>query len=141
KSESSYFYTEEGVYRKSNHWGRVANCRWKLIAEENYKNQTIVTGFAKWTNFFPLNSKEKIFFIEVNFDKKTTEIKSKHKTSTAHLFTFSEVIIRKKQIMHLLKETKWAHYFEMEISELRNAIISEYIHSDKTLQHIKKELS
>ena len=30
KSGSSYVYTEKGVYRYSNHWGRVANCRWKL---------------------------------------------------------------------------------------------------------------
>ena len=141
KSESSYFYTEEGVYRKSNHWGRVANCRWKLIAEEKYKNQTTVIGFAKWANFFPLNSKEKIFFIEVNFDNKTTEIKSNHKTSTPHLFSFPEAIKRKKEITHLFKETKWANYFEMEIAELRCAIISEYIHSDKKLQQIKKEYS
>tara|TARA_B110000091_G_scaffold2744_1_gene2634 strand:- start:632 stop:1213 length:582 start_codon:yes stop_codon:yes gene_type:complete len=141
KSESSYFYTEEGVYRKSNHWGRVANCRWKLIAEENYKNQTTVIGFAKWANFFPLNSKEKLFFIEVNFDKKTAEIKSNNKTPKAYLFNFPEATKRKKEITHLFKETKWANYFELDIAELRCEIISEYIHSDKTLQQIKKEHS
>ena len=69
KSESSYFYTDEGVYRKSNHWGRVANCRWKLISNENYKNQQIVIGFAKWIDFYPINSSEKIFFIDVNKPK------------------------------------------------------------------------
>ena len=30
KSDSAYFYTKEGVYRKSNHWGRAAKCRWVL---------------------------------------------------------------------------------------------------------------
>lgn len=138
KSESRYFYTEEGVYRKSNHWGRVANCRWKLIAKKDYKNQTTGIGYAKWTDFYPIHSKEKIFFIDVNFDKKTAEIKSNQKTSTTHLFNFPEAIKRKKQITHLFKETKWANYFEMDLTELRCAIISEYIHSDKTLQQIKK---
>ena len=44
KSDSTYFYTNEGVYRKSNHWGRVANCRWKLISTANYKNQEVVVA-------------------------------------------------------------------------------------------------
>ena len=63
KSESIYFYTNEGVFRKSNHWGRVANCRWKIIANENFKNQQIVIGFAKWIDFHPINSREKSYFI------------------------------------------------------------------------------
>ena len=41
KSGSSYFFTEEGVYRSSNHWGRAANCRWRLIAISNAKMQLI----------------------------------------------------------------------------------------------------
>ena len=27
---SRYWYTEDGVIRESNHWGRVASCRWNL---------------------------------------------------------------------------------------------------------------
>ncbi len=139
KSESSYFYTNEGVYRKSNHWGRVANCRWKLITDENYKNQSTVIGFAKWSNFYPINATEKIFFIEVDFNRKTTEIKSSNETSTIHVFTFSEATKRKKQIMYLFKEYKWATYFDLNIDELRGKIISDYINSDKTLQQLKKK--
>ena len=30
KSGSSYFFTDQGVYRLSNHWGRAANCKWRL---------------------------------------------------------------------------------------------------------------
>lgn len=137
KSESHYFYTKEGVYRKSNHWGRVANCRWKLIGKKNFKNQVTQIGFAKWTDFYPIQSKEKIFFIDVNFYKKTTEIKTNHKISTPHLFNYLEAIKRKKQIVRLFKETKWANYFEMNIAQLRGTVISAYIHSDKTLQEIK----
>jgi len=137
KSDSMYFYTKEGVYRKSNHWGRVANCRWKLLANEDYKNQQIVIGFAKWTDFYPINSTEKIFFIDVDFDKKTAKIQTKKESTTNFLFTFSDAQKKTKQITHLFKEDKWANYFEGDIDYLRKQIILEYINSNKTLQEIK----
>jgi hypothetical protein len=140
KSDSQYFYTKEGVYRKSNHWGRVANCRWKLISNENYKNQNTVIGFAKWSDFTPINSSEKIFFISVNFNDKTAKIKSIKKNSTHHLFTFSEAQKRIKQIQYLFKNDKWAKYFDLEINELQFKIISEFINTNKTLQEIKTAL-
>jgi len=31
KSGSEYFYTAAGMYRYSNHWGRLANSKWRLI--------------------------------------------------------------------------------------------------------------
>ncbi|QOD62204.1 hypothetical protein H9I45_07115 [Polaribacter haliotis] len=138
KSESMYFYTDEGVYRKSNHWGRVANCRWKLIVADNYKNQNIVIGFAKWSDFYPINSKEKIFLIDVNFENKTAKLQHKNNDTTNHLFSFSEVQQRIKQITHLFKDDKWAKYFDLEIEELRFKVITEFINSNKTLQEIKR---
>ncbi|WP_298765175.1 hypothetical protein [uncultured Polaribacter sp.] len=137
KSESVYFYTEDGVYRKSNHWGRVANCRWKLITDDDYKNQQIVIGFAKWTDFYPINSKEKYFFIEVDFNKKIAKIKPKRKTPN-FLFTFSEAQKRINQINHLFKDDKWAKYYDLEINELSKQIITPFISSDKSLQEIKQ---
>tara|TARA_B110000046_G_scaffold180852_1_gene212091 strand:+ start:6382 stop:6906 length:525 start_codon:yes stop_codon:yes gene_type:complete len=139
KSESSYFYTEDGVYRKSDHWGRVANCRWKINVNKNYKNQQIVVGFAKWTNFHPINSLEKNFYIEVDFQEKKTKIQPKKESDTNYLFTFSEAHKRAKQITHLFKEYKWTTHFDSEIDELRFNIFSKYINSDKTLQEIKNE--
>lgn len=138
KSESVYFYTAEGVYRKSNHWGRVANCRWKLISNNKYKNQQIVIGFANWSDFYPLNSNEKIFFIEVDFELKVVKLQPKKENSTHHLFSFSEAQKRVKQIKHLFEEEKWATYFDEEIDVLRAQIISEIISSNKTLQEIKR---
>ena len=139
KSDSIYSYTDEGVYRKSNHWGRVANCRWKLIADENYKNQQTVIGFAKWTDFYPINSNEKIFFIEVSFDKKIAKIQSKKENSPNFLFHFSEAQQRIKQINHLFKNDIWANYFDKNIDLLRIDIVSEFINSNKSLQEIKRE--
>ena len=146
KSESIYFYTNEGVYRESNHWGRVANCRWKIAANENYKNQQIVIGFAKWTDFYPTNSSEKIFFINVNFKERTAKLQTKHtekdkkETFTNHLFTFSEAQKRIKQITHLFKDDKWAKYYAVAIKDLRFDAITAFISSDITLQQIKINL-
>ncbi|AQS93658.1 hypothetical protein BXQ17_06135 [Polaribacter sp. BM10] len=137
KSNSMYFYTSEGVYRKSNHWGRVANCRWKLIAYKNYKNQNTVTAFAKWSSFYPINSLEKNFYIEADFDEKTAKINPKKENTTNYLFSFSEAQKRIKQITHLFKDDKWAKYFEDDVEIIRKNIISEFINSDKTLQEIK----
>jgi len=139
KFNSKYFYTNIGVYRKSNHWGRVANCRWKLNSNGNYKNQENVIGFAKWTDFHPLNESEKSFYIEVDFDRKICKIQPKKEQYSNHLFTYSEAQKRLKNIYHLFKENKWANYFDTEINELRYKIFTAYIQSDKTLQQIKFE--
>ncbi len=133
-----YFYTDEGVYRKSNHWGRVANCRWKLIANKNYKNQNTVTAFAKWDDFYPINSSEKNFYIDVNFDKKTVVIRPKKEKEVLYLFSLSEAQKRSKQIMHLFKNDKWAKYFENDIEILRVNIISDFINSNLALSEIKR---
>ena len=138
KSESKYYYTAEGVYRKSNHWGRVANCRWKLIVDENYKNQQIVIGFAKWVDFYPINSTEKIFFIAVNYEDKTAIIQPEEEKTDNFLYTLSEAQQKTKQIAVLFKDDKWAKYFDEEIETLRYKIISEFINSDKTLLEIKR---
>ena len=33
-SGSSYYYVKDGMYRKSNHWGRLANSKWRLIDKQ-----------------------------------------------------------------------------------------------------------
>ncbi|MFT5958382.1 MAG: hypothetical protein ACI8VJ_000120 [Polaribacter sp.] len=139
KSESSYFYTDKGVYRKSNHWGRVANCRWKLKATAHYKNQQIVIAFAEWKDFYPINSTNKIFFIDVNFEQKTAKIQPKSKNKKRTLFSFAKAQLKIKQITHLFKDDKWAKHFDIEIENLRFKIITEFINSEKDLQEIKQK--
>ena len=141
KSNSIYFYTEKGVYRKSNHWGRVANCRWRLIASKNYKNQQFVIGFAKWADFYPINSSEKIFFIKVDFEAKKTTIQPTKEETNHYLFTYTEAQKRIKQINHLLKDDKWTNYFELKTEELRFNIVTEFINSDISLQEIKSKFN
>ena len=137
KAGSQYFYTEKGVYRYSNHWGRVANCRWRLFSDEKIKSQNFYVGFAKWCNFYPLNEKEKQFYISVDFENKMVDFHHKETNKEAFLF-FAETAQKKViQIRKLLNEDKWATYFEEDISVLRINIINEYINSNKSLQEIK----
>lgn len=138
KSDSFYFYTDEGVYRKSNHWGRVANCRWKLITTQDYKNQKVVIGFAKWTDFYPISSTEKIFFISVDFEQQKAKIHPRQKVSNQFAYTYTEAQQRIKQIQHLFKNDNWANYFDENIDKLRFKIITKFINSNDSLQEIKR---
>lgn len=48
-SGSAYMYTDEGVYRQSDHWGYgIATCSW--ILDGNVQTGMKV-GFAKWSDF------------------------------------------------------------------------------------------
>jgi len=137
KTGSKYSYTEDGVYRFSNHWGRVADCRWRLLSKEKLKSQNYYLGFAKWTDFYALNETEKQFYISVDFEKSIVEFH--HKGTKEDVFVFFAETAQKKvsQIKKLLFEDKWAKYFDSDIHLLRENIISEYINSNKTLQEIK----
>lgn len=56
-SGSQYMYTEEGVYRKSNHWsGSIASCIWLLNGTES-ESETI--AFCKWSDFTKFGFKNK----------------------------------------------------------------------------------
>jgi hypothetical protein len=140
KHNSLYFFTKEGVYRKSNHWGRVASCRWKLITTSSYKNQQTVLAFAKWKDFYSLHETEKLFYISVNFETKKTKIKISKSKKSPNLLTLNKAQIKEKQIKHLFKEDKWAQYFNSNIEELRFKIISKLINSDSPLPLIKLNL-
>lgn len=140
KSDSMYHYTPEGVYRYSDHWGRVANCRWKLLANNDFKNQQYHLGFAKWTDFYHLNDTAKLFFIQVDFEQKKVNfqhIRNLPKEDKI-LFTAVDTQKRVKHIRQLLSEEKWAKYYNCDIETLRKQIITEYITTAKTLVSIKQ---
>lgn len=140
KSGSLYFYTDKGVYRYSNHWGRVANCRWKINGIENYKNQNYYTGYANWLDFHSLKSAEKCFYLKVNFEVASAKIYSLkgENTQVVHLMSLEFALKRFKEIKTLFKEHKWALYFNENIDILRKELISLLINSDKPLQDIKQ---
>lgn len=145
KSGSWYYFTGEGVFRLSNHWSRVANCRWRLETNPQLpitNNSRNRLGFAKWTDFYSDNEHEKLYFITVDFDQQVANYfhkQSHNYQSEFVLRTASETIKVIKQIRILLQESAWAkHLKEMDIAILRQKIITELITSNTTFQEIRR---
>lgn len=144
KSGSSYYFVEEGVYRLSNHWSRVANCRWRIVALKSVavtNSSRIKLGYAKWCDFHHDNNFEKLYFIELN---QQNEVNYFHKNSDNYtnqqLRTSIETTKIIKQIRTLLQETSWATYLKNDsIEELRAKIIKQLITTKATFQEIRKE--
>jgi len=143
KSGSSYYFVENGVYRLSNHWSRVANCRWRLEVNSNNQipnSNRIKLGFAEWKDFYPDNDFEKLYFIEINEDN---EVNYFHKNGSNYsnqiLRTTSETTKVIKQIRTLLEETAWAKYLKEEnIEILRKQIIEQLISTNQSFQEIRR---
>lgn len=97
-------------------------------------------GFAKWTDFYHLNDTDRLFVIQVDFklSKVNFQHKALSKIEVPYLYTALEAQKRVKQIRLLLKEDKWAKYFNADISELRKNIISDYITSSDSIQVLKQ---
>lgn len=143
KSDSCYYFTEDGVYRLSNHWGRAANCKWRLQRKDGFDTNRTKLGFAKWTSFCGDNDTEKLYFITVDYDTKFVQYQ--HKDSEEFQ---EELIVRTasattkviKTIRDLLTQEAWTKHFDMDISELRQKIIHQLITTDQTLPEIKREI-
>ncbi len=143
KAGSSYYYTKEGMYRLSNHWGRLANSKWRLEPMEPETSLKMKLGFALWTNFYPDNAIEKLYYLEANFEKKTVNYQHKYNPNynqKAVLRTSFETAKRIKQVRNLFELTSWAKYFEYDdLDDLRMKIINELIYTEKSLEEIKRE--
>ena len=144
KSGSKYFYTEEGMYRLSNHWGRLANSKWRLEPMEPETDSKFKIGFAAWNEFYPDNAEEEIYYLEANYARKTVNYQHKNNPkydNKAILRTSFETTKKIKQIRNLFNLTSWAKYFEYDdLDVLRKKIIDELIFTNKTLEEIKREL-
>lgn len=142
---SQYYYTKDGMYRLSNHWGRLANSKWRLITS----NLLIVEnkfklGFAKWDNFYPDNNHENLYYLE--YDSSNQTINYQHKNypfydNKSVLRTSIETTKRIKQARNIINLTSWAKYFDNKnIDDLRLNIINQLIFTNKTLDEIKRNL-
>jgi hypothetical protein len=166
KSGSGYCFTDEGVYRISNHWGRAANCRWRLISSSSSRassssnassnarassraslrakinNSQHRIGYATWTDFYPNNETENLFYVEVNFDAK--EVTFQHKNNPnfygkAVLRNASETAKVIRQIKEILESDTWAKYLDVsDLEMVRNEIVQKLITTNIPLPTIKK---
>jgi hypothetical protein len=143
KSGSSYYYTKVGMYRLSNHWGRLANSKWRLVSMEPESDSKTKLGFAPWTRFYPDNAVEELYYLEMNYLNRTVNYQHKNNpdyNGKAILRTSFETTKKIKQIRNLLNLTSWAKYFEYEdLDILRKEIIEQLIFTNKTLEEIKRE--
>ena len=142
-SGSAYFFTELGVYRKSNHWGRAANCRWRLITNADYKNQTETLGFAKWTDFHPNNDTEKLFFTEINEAKNEVHFNHKNHPNYSHQIVrnASDTAKRIKEIKNVLQTTSWAkHLIFDDFEEIKRKMLTELSNTNESFVNLKKIL-
>jgi hypothetical protein len=132
------------MYRLSNHWGRLANSKWRLEPMEPETNSKTKVGFAPWTEFYPDNALEELYYIEADYLKNTVNYQHKNNPNYDHkaiLRTSFETTKRIKQIRNLQNLTSWAKYFEYEdLTVLRQQIIEELIFTNKTLEEIKREI-
>jgi len=142
QSGSQYIFTPEGLYRISNHWGRVANCHWRLIPLTEFKNQNITVAFAHWTDFYSNDDKSKLFYVKVNFE--TKEVNFYHKLTVENK---EKVVLRNakdtsktiRTIKEVLTQEDWAKYLKYEdIETLRNEIVTELINTSKSFLEVKK---
>ncbi|WP_418262936.1 hypothetical protein [Flavobacterium faecale] len=144
KAGSRYYYTPEGMFRLSNHWGRLANSKWRLVPMDPPSASKTKIGFAKWSAFYPDNAEEKIYFIEVDYLNNT--VNYQHKNSETYdgiavLRTSFETTKKIKQIRNLQQLTSWAKYFDYEdLDVLRKTIIEQLVYTDQTLEEIKSNL-
>ena len=144
KSGSSYYFTEEGVYRLSNHWGRAANCKWRLQTATSNPSRTKL-GFANWNAFHPDNAIEKLYFITVDLESQI--VNYQHKFSSEYeekyvLRTATETTKIIKSIRDLLSNESWAkHFNNQDINTLRREIIEKLITTNQALLEIKRTLA
>ncbi|MCF6128667.1 hypothetical protein L1S35_03230 [Flavobacterium sp. AS60] len=143
QSGSEYIFTAEGLYRISNHWGRVANCHWRLIPLADFKNQNAIVGYAKWTDFYSNDDTSKLFFIKVDLEKQ--DVNFYHKLS---LENQEKVVLRNaketaktiRTIKQVLTETDWAKYLQYDdLDVLRKEIVNELVNSERSFLEIKKQ--
>ena len=144
KAGSRYYYSESGMYRLSNHWGRLANSKWRLEPMEPETTSKTKLGFASWNDFYPDNTEEELYYLEANYIKKTVNYQHKNNPNydkKAILRTSFETTKKIKQIRNLFTLTSWAKYFEYEdLDVLRQEIINELIFTNKSLDEIKRAL-
>lgn len=142
KSGSVYYFSETGVFRLSNHWGRAANCKWRLQTDSKSESRTKL-GFALWTSFHRDNDAEKLYFIEADIYNNSVNFQHKDNGGFRPEFvlrTASETTKRLKQIRSLQTNDRWTKHFSEDSEMVKKKAITQLIQTDKPLSQIKSEL-
>uniref|UniRef100_UPI00404A9238 hypothetical protein n=1 Tax=Flavobacterium sp. TaxID=239 RepID=UPI00404A9238 len=115
KSGSLYYFTDEGVFRSSSHWGRVGNCRWKLISETNNYDNQVQIGFARWEDFYENDDQKKLFFVDWNNNKPSiNHWQHPNFNETYAVFNAQDAKKRRQTIELILETSNWNQYLDVE---------------------------
>ncbi len=147
KSGSYYHFTNEGVYRCANHWGRAANCRWRLIScsktSSRINNSQPRIGYADWIDFYPNNETEKLFYIAIDWETRILNFMHCHSpqfNNKALVRTASETAKRIKQIQEVLKDKQWSKYLNFEdYDQLEKEVVEQLITTNFSFLEIKRK--
>ncbi len=144
KSGSEYCFTKNGVFRKSNHWGRAANCKWRLKNNDLEENSRTKVGYANWNEFHSIDEITKLYFIQVDFNKNTTNYfhKNLSESNEVYLRNATETTKRIKEIRNLLSNPKKLEYWEVkeDFESLLIKVINLMIITDYNLLEIKHKI-
>ena len=142
-SGSRYYYTEKGMYRLSNHWGRLGNSKWRLTENAGGETSRLKLGYAQWDDFYPDNKYGLLYYMSVDYD--TATVLYQHKMNKEYdgkaiLRTAVDTMKRVKQARNILQLTNWAKHFPAhELENLRQLIVNDLVHTNKTLDEIKRQ--
>ncbi|UYW01525.1 hypothetical protein K5I29_00875 [Flavobacterium agricola] len=141
-SGSKYIFVTHGVYRISNHWGRVANCRWRLNTLDK-KSQQVKLGFALWSSFYPNNEDQNIFFICFDAVNQTYTFKHFFEANPAdkHIFrTAAQTAKVLKDIKEVLETKQWAKHLKHDNYEaLKKQVLNDLITTNLSFIEIKRQ--
>ncbi|OYU81203.1 MAG: hypothetical protein CFE23_05405 [Flavobacterium sp. BFFFF1] len=142
QSGSSYFFRDNGVYRLSDHWGRAANCKWRLQSDSADKSRGMRLGFALWTSFHPDNDTEKLYYIDVDTQGQAHYQHKGHADFSAAkaLFTAAEVTKRIREIRSILYSDAWSRHYDGDPESLRTQLIHSITVVGMTLQEARIRL-
>ncbi len=146
ESGSTYYYTKHGVYRLSNHWGRIAKCQWRLVSDIATDIDDLRLGFAEWEDFREnLDPEVDAYYIAVDFELKKVSYMHKDNPNYDQVAVLrSADATRKliKQIKNLLDDHKWAKYYDYDdLDEFREEVVTRLINSTISLNELRKELA
>ena len=143
KSGSMYHFNENGVYRISNHWGRAANCKWRLQPLENGMKNSVRIGYANWNEFHSDNDIERLYYIEMDADMETVSYNHVNNSDGRSVFlrTASATAKRIKQIRHLMATDQWLKHLPVgDTVTAKKALFRDLISADSSLHEIKRGL-
>lgn len=113
---SEYWFSKDGLYRKSDHWGFVGNCYWGIDKKELiFKNPVI--GFAKWNDCKTERQvKEEYHILLQSFYKK---IRYFFRTIKIPPNIFYKDKIREIKYYHFKEFTQYFKNFEQELNKYK----------------------